>query len=210
MAVAQHGDSAAWSVKCSSSRPLFSVDQFGDRPLRPYYPLLEVSWSPSIAVTYWRPTPHDTEGSSGPKRSSDLPAGCQPGPGIVFGQAIGCSATRDASAAIEQANRHRPSLLIGGAGRNNRTTARGTFERTTDLQETTWAGAGRTCWRGWSFDATGITEPAGPQGCTSSYSGACAISRPPVGRVGCYGTPEAAASTNERIAQRALEATTAG
>lgn len=96
------------------------------------------------------------------------------------------------------------SLLIGGAGRVVEP-LRAALEKDYDLVGNNLGGRWADSFGGLVFDATGITEPAGLKGLHEFFTpvlrnlGRC-------GRVVVVGgTPEAAASTNERIAQRALE-----
>lgn len=96
------------------------------------------------------------------------------------------------------------SLLIGGAGRVVKP-LRAALEKDYDLVGNNLGGRWADSFGGLVFDATGITEPAGLKGLHEFFTpvlrnlGRC-------GRVVVVGgTPEAAASTNERIAQRALE-----
>ncbi len=96
------------------------------------------------------------------------------------------------------------SLLIGGAGRVVEP-LRAALEKDYDLVGNNLGGRWADSFGGLVFDATGITEPAELKGLHEFFTpvlrnlGRC-------GRVVVVGgTPEAAASTNERIAQRALE-----
>lgn len=96
------------------------------------------------------------------------------------------------------------SLLIGGAGRVVEP-LRAALEKDYDLVGNNLGGRWADSFGGLVFDATGITEPAGLKGLHEFFTpvlrnlGRC-------GRVVVVGgTPEAAANTNERIAQRALE-----
>ncbi|CLV82827.1 3-oxoacyl-ACP reductase [Mycobacterium tuberculosis] len=140
-----------------------------------------------------------------PKRSSDLFSQVvNSGPGSFLARQLGVPQP-------ETLRRYRAgeppltgSLLIGGAGRGVEP-LRAALEKDYDLVGNNLGGRWADSFGGLVFDATGITEPAGLKGLHEFFTpvlrnlGRC-------GRVVVVGgTPEAAASTNERIAQRALE-----
>ncbi|EMT37587.1 3-oxoacyl-ACP reductase [Mycobacterium orygis] len=140
-----------------------------------------------------------------PKRSSDLFSQVvNSGPGSFLARQLGVPQP-------ETLRRYRAgeppltgSLLIGGAGRVVEP-LRAALEKDYDLVGNNLGGRWADSFGGLVFDATGITEPAGLKGLHEFFTpvlrnlGRC-------GRVVVVGgTPEAAASTNERIAQRALE-----
>ncbi|EFD15934.1 3-oxoacyl-[acyl-carrier protein] reductase fabG4 [Mycobacterium tuberculosis CPHL_A] len=140
-----------------------------------------------------------------PKRSSDLFSQVvNSGPGSFLARQLGVPQP-------ETLRRYRAgeppltgSLLIGGAGRVVEP-LRAALEKAYDLVGNNLGGRWADSFGGLVFDATGITEPAGLKGLHEFFTpvlrnlGRC-------GRVVVVGgTPEAAASTNERIAQRALE-----
>lgn len=138
-----------------------------------------------------------------PKRSSDLFSQVvNSGPGSFLARQLGVPQP-------ETLRRYRAgeppltgSLLIGGAGRVVEP-LRAALEKDYDLVGNNLGGRWADSFGGLVFDATGITEPAGLKGLHEFFTpvlrnlGRC-------GRVVVVGgTPEAAASTNERIAQRA-------
>ena len=140
-----------------------------------------------------------------PKRSSDLFSQVvNSGPGSFVAKQLGVPQP-------ETLRRYRQgdpplagSLLIGGEGRVAEP-LRAALDKDYDLVGNNLGGRWADSFGGLVFDATGITTPAGLKGLHEFFTpvlrnvGRC-------GRVVVVGTtPEAAASTDERIAARALE-----
>ncbi len=140
-----------------------------------------------------------------PKPSSDLFSHVvNSGPGSFVAKQLGVPQP-------ETLRRYRPgdpplagSLLIGGGGRVVEP-LRAALDNDYDLVANNLGGRWADSFGGLVFDATGIKEPAGLKGLHDFFTpvlrnlGACA-------RVAVVGTtPDAIASTDERIAQRALE-----
>ena len=140
-----------------------------------------------------------------PKRSSDLLSQVvNSGPGSFLAKQLGLPQP-------EELRRYRPgdpplagSLLIGGEGRVVEP-LRAALNKDYDVVGANLGGRWADRFGGLVFDATGITTPAGLKALHEFFTlvlrnlGHCA-------RVVVVGTtPDAAASTDERIAQRALE-----
>jgi len=140
-----------------------------------------------------------------PKRSSDLLSQVvNSGPGSFLAKQLGIPQP-------ETLRRYRPgdpplagSLLIGGEGRVVEP-LRAALDKDYDVVGANLGGRWADQFAGLVFDATGITAPAGLKGLHEFFTpvlrnlGHCA-------RVAVVGTtPDGAASTHERIAQRALE-----